>query len=127
RWWVLASAAKLATLLVVALWLPGSSMAADVVDAPVEIVVTGRQPGPPLWKVSNGDKVLWIFPYLNWVPQGMIWESQRVARVIAESQEVLSLPETGLKWSPALLMNPFFIRRSLRSVERVQRNPGGGT
>ncbi len=121
--------AKLATLLmlVLVLWPLGNGMAAEVEEVPEVIVVTGRLPGPPLWKVSNGEKVLWIFPYLTWIPQDMIWESERVARVIAQSQEVLSLPETGLKFSPLLLMNPFFIRRSLRNVERNQRNPGGGT
>lgn len=121
------TAAKLVMLLMLALWPLGSGIAAEVSEGPEEIVVTGRLPGPPLWKVSNGDKVLWIFPYLDWIPRDMLWDSDRVASVIAQSQEVLSLPETGLKWSPLLLMNPFFIRRSLRNVERNQRNPDGGT
>ncbi|HEY0963909.1 MAG TPA: hypothetical protein VGE69_16285 [Pseudomonadales bacterium] len=30
---------------------------------PPEIVV-GRHPGPPPWRVSSGDNVLWIFPDL---------------------------------------------------------------
>ena len=119
--------AKLATLLVLTLLSLGSGMAAEVEEAPEVIVVTGRLPGPPLWKVSNGDRVLWIFPYLAWIPRDMIWESERVARVIAESQEILSLPETGLKFSPLQVLNPLWVRRSLRNVERTQRNPDGGT
>ena len=121
------SFAKLAKLLLFALWPLGSGMAAKASDAPEEILVVGRQPGPPLWKVSKGENVLWIFPYLHWIPQDMVWDSARVARVIAESQEVISLPESSLAWSPLLLANPFFVRRSLRNVERIGRNRGGGT
>lgn len=33
------------------------SQAAVTTEAPEEIVVVGCQPGPLLWKVSNGDKV----------------------------------------------------------------------
>lgn len=72
---------KLVTFVVFALWLISSGMAAEVGDAPEEIIVTGRQPGPPLWKVSSGDRVLWIFPYLDWIPKDMIWEDDRAARV----------------------------------------------
>ncbi len=121
------TAAKLATLLVFALLPLGNGIAAEVEDTPEEIVVTGRMPGPPLWKVSNGDKVLWIFPYLDWIPKDMIWESGRVERVIAQSQEILSLPETGRKFSPLQLMNPFWVARGVRNTERNSRNPGGGT
>ncbi|MEO6078973.1 MAG: TraB/GumN family protein [Steroidobacteraceae bacterium] len=109
-----------------ALWPLGSGIAAEV-ETLEEIVVRGHLPGPPLWKVSNGDKTLWIFPYLSWVPNGMIWESERVARVIAESQEVLSLPEWS--WVPPLsvLLNPFSLVRNARRGTRAQRNPDGGT
>ena len=26
-----------------------------------EITVVGRYPGPPLWKVTSGDRTLWLF------------------------------------------------------------------
>lgn len=119
--------AKLTALLLMALLPLGSGMAAETGEAPEVIVVTGRLPGPPLWKVSKGENVLWIFPYLTWIPQDMVWESERVARVIAESQEVLGLPETGLKFSPLQILNPFFVARGVRNTERYSRNPDGGT
>jgi hypothetical protein len=123
------SATKRAALLVLVLALlpPVSGMTAESDDAPVEVVVTGRQPGPPLWKVSNGDKVLWIFPYLSWIPQGMIWESERVARVIAQSQEFLSLPEA--RWLPpkAVMLNPVNLARAIHRSRDADRNPDGGT
>ena len=92
-----------------------------------EVVVRGRQPGPPLWRVTNGDKVLWIFPHLSWIPKDMIWDSERVAHVIAESQEVLSLPEWS--WVPPrrAMLNPINVARNLRNGIRGMRNPDGGT
>ena len=37
---------------------PGSSSpAAEAVE---EVLVTGEQPGPALWKVTSGEHVLWI-------------------------------------------------------------------
>jgi hypothetical protein len=118
---------SLATLLVFALWPLGSMMAAEVEEAPEVIVVTGHLPGPPLWKVSNGDKLLWIFPYLDWIPKDMIWDSARVARVISESQEVLSLPERGARVSPLIALNPLNVVRGTRFVNQLERNPDGGS
>jgi len=117
---------KLATLLLFALCPRADGMAATD-DMPEEIVVTGRLPGPPLWKVSNGDKVLWIFPYLDWIPKDMLWDSERVARVIAESQEVLELPERGVSVSPLVALNPINAVRGGRVIDRLERNPDGGT
>lgn len=34
----------------------------SALDELTEVVVTGRFPGPPLWKVSKDDHVLWILP-----------------------------------------------------------------
>ncbi len=123
----LLTAAKLAMLLLVALLPLGQGMAAEVSEAPEVIVVTGRLPGPPLWKVSNGDKVLWIFPHLDWIPKDMFWDSERVARVIAESQESLGPPQWG--WGPSKLVkiNPISIARNKRFNARLDRNPDGGT
>jgi hypothetical protein len=121
------TASKRATLLVLALWPLGSGIAAEVFEAPEVIVVRGRLPGPPLWKVSNSDNVLWIFPYLSWIPKDMIWESGRVARVIAQSQEVLSLPEWRWGPPPSVMLNPINLARNARRGQRAQRNPDGGT
>jgi hypothetical protein len=117
---------RFATLLALVL-VPLGSIAAETAETPEVIVVTGRLPGPPLWKVSNGDKVLWIFPLLDWVPRDMVWENERVARVIAESQEVLGLPQWG--WGPSKLVriNPISIARNKRLNRRLDRNPDGGT
>ncbi len=103
------------------------SQAAETTEVPEEIVVVGRQPGPPLWKVSNGDKVLWIFPYLSTIPKDMIWETDKVEKVIAESQEGLSLPSQDATISPLVMFNPINIFRGVRLMRRMSRNPDGAT
>jgi hypothetical protein len=108
--------------------LPYSGQAADAAaEEPEEIVVVGRQPGPPLWKVSNGDKVLWIFPYLSPIPKDMVWESDRVERVIAESQEYIGRPYQEANTSPLLLANPVNWVRGYRLMKRIARNPDGAS
>lgn len=103
------------------------SQIAAGVETPEEIVVVGRQPGPPLWRVYNDDKVLWIFPYLETVPKDMIWESDKVAVVIAGSQESLSMPDISASASPLLLLNPINIFRGMRLAKRMIRNPDDAT
>ncbi len=54
-----------------------------------EIVVIGEQPGPGLWRVTNGDHTLWILGVYSPLPKKMIWKASRVEAVIAESQEII--------------------------------------
>jgi hypothetical protein len=71
------------------------------------ITITGRYAGPPLWKVSKGDHVLWIFPYLSLQPGGLEWDSAQVAQALAESQEYLPLPRFDSGSIPRrVLLNP---------------------
>jgi hypothetical protein len=96
-------------------------------EAPDEIVVTGRQPGPPLWRVVNGDNVLWIFPQLAPVPKDMVWDSDKVAAVIAQAQEALEMPDIGADISPRLYLNPINLFRGARLAKRLSSDPGGRT
>jgi hypothetical protein len=121
------AAVKLATLFLLALLPFSSGKAAEVTEAPEEIIVTGRLPGPPLWKVSNGDKVMWIFPLPMWTPKDMLWDSERVARVIAESQEALVVLEVSGGPAASVMLNPINVLRAVRLSGRLQRNPDGGT
>lgn len=118
--------AKLATLMAFA-FLPLGGIAAEAAEVPEVIVVTGRLPGPPLWKVSNGANVMWIFPFLDWIPKDMVWENERVARVIAESQEALGPPQWYWTGSKRMMLNPVNIVRNKRLNRRLARNPDGGT
>src|SRR5262245_61415390 len=78
------------------------SGSADAAEPPEEMTVTGRYPGPPLWKVTHGDNELWIFGTLAAVPRDITWGSLAVERVIDRADEVLGPP--GIS---AWTSNPF--------------------
>src|SRR6185369_1219058 len=61
-------------------------------DSPEELTVTGRYPGPPLWKVSAGTHELLIFGTLPVIPKDITWGSVLVERAIARADEVLLPP-----------------------------------
>jgi hypothetical protein len=59
-----------------------------------EVLVTGQQPGPGLWKLTRpGDPnghVLWIFGNHSPLPRGLRWRSTELEAVLANSQAVLA-------------------------------------
>ncbi len=116
----------ISSLLVLALLLETTLVFAQS-PLPVEILVTGRQPGPPLWRVTNGDNVLWIFPWLSPVPKDMEWDSGKVEAVIAEAEEVLGMPDVDVDLPLLLMLNPFNIVRGMRLAKRLTRNAGGAS
>jgi uncharacterized protein YbaP (TraB family) len=63
---------------------------------PEQILIVGQRPGPGLWKVSRDDHVLWIFGTYSPLPVKMVWRSQQVETVLAQSQEVLGAPGFSL-------------------------------
>jgi hypothetical protein len=96
--------------------------------APVEVVVvTGRVPGPPLWRVVNGDRELYIFPALSPVPEGIIWDASRIEVVLAESQEVILAPDIDADFSLTVMLNPINLIRGARLLRRLARNPDDQT
>ena len=92
--------------------------AGDTLD---EVVVSGEQPGPGLWKVSRGNHVLWILGTLSHVPDRMTWRSRSVESAIAGSREVIGLESA----SP----NIGFFRgiTLLPSLLSARYNPNGAT
>lgn len=92
-----------------------------------EVVVTGRQPGPPLWKVSNGDNVMYIFPYISPVIKNLDWETEKVQNAIAETQEILERPQIAARTSPLTMLNPINLIRGYRLARRLTRNPDNAT
>ena len=63
-----------------------SSMVVDAEtsgDEPIEeVVVVGKRPGPPLWKVTNGEHTLFILGPLEPLPKSLEWDSESVAWII---------------------------------------------
>jgi hypothetical protein len=94
-------------------------------DAPTtieEITVIGRYPGPPLWRVSSGEHVLWIFGDLTPVPKGLTWDPRNAERVVDRADLVI-----GPMRIRAPTYNPIKIFRMLRAARRLSRNPDGMT
>jgi uncharacterized protein YbaP (TraB family) len=80
-----------------------------------------RYPGPPLWRVSKGEHVLWLFGTLSSVPRDMKWTPAAVESVIAGAQEVLSPP--GVRATPS--MKPVQLVRLWRRVRDLSASPDG--
>ena len=92
----------------------------DVVEE--EIQVVGDLPGPPLWKVTRDDHVLWILGTPKLVPDDLLWQSDSVERALADSVEYLTAPDMRIT-----LRNPVKAVRTLRKINRMQRIPDDGT
>jgi hypothetical protein len=89
-------------------------------DPPEELTVTGRYPGPPLWKVSSGTHELFIFGMLSVIPKDITWGSVIVERVIGRADEVLLPPGVD-----AAARNPFRYVGLFFRVRKLSRNEGG--
>lgn len=102
-----------------------ASIAQEVDQAdslPTEIIVTGKQPGPPLWRVRHGDNTLYIFAWLSPIPKDIYWESTRVEQVIAEAQEYITMPDVDVSVSPLVMFNPINLFRGMSLGKKVMRN-----
>ena len=74
---------------------PTASVAAPAVVLE-QIVVSGEQPGPGLWKVTKGDHTLWILGTQTPVLQKMTWRAKGLEAIIAQSTEILTEPSAGV-------------------------------
>ncbi|HJR71031.1 MAG TPA: TraB/GumN family protein [Gammaproteobacteria bacterium] len=96
---------------------PGS--AATTIE---EITIIGRYPGPPLWRVSSGERVLFIFGELSPVPKGLDWDPRNAERVLERAETVIGAPRVS-----ATTLNPIRLFRLFRAARRLARNPSGTT
>jgi hypothetical protein len=90
-----------------------------------EILVTGEQPGPGLWRVTRpGDPdghVLWILGTHGPLPRKLQWRSTEIERVLSASQELLAPPsvDAGIGLLKGLTLLP--------SLVGIRKNPEGAT
>lgn len=75
----------------------GSASAAFAVEPPApieEVLVTGQQPGPGLWRVTRTadgtGHVLWILGSYGPLPKKLSWRSAELEAALAESQAVIA-------------------------------------
>ena len=71
-----------------------SDVAQEAAPASIEeVLVTGQQPGPGLWKVTHpaagNDHVLWILGSCGPLPRKMRWRSSELESVLAGSRELI--------------------------------------
>lgn len=100
---------------------PAPRPGADGVVDLQTMVVSGVQPGPGMWKVRNGDNVMWVMGTLSPLPKRMSWLSRDVEAVIGSAQEVIRPPSvefgSDLGRFRSLLLVP--------SLLRARKNPEG--
>ncbi len=91
--------------------------------APVEeIVVLGKRPGPPLWRVAFGTHRLWIFGTLQPLPKQLEWDASSISAILADSDEFLGPPEIS-----ASVSNRFRAVGVLRKLKKLEQLPKGQT
>src|SRR5690349_5453918 len=109
------------SLLSFALALPSLAAAqSEAPDEPVdEVIVSGEQPGPPLWKVTHGDHVMWILGSLTPSPKDITWRSREVEGVVARAKEIIA--------QESISANIGFFRgmRLLPAAMKARKNPNG--
>jgi len=54
-----------------------------------EVIVTGEWAGPQMWKISRGNRLVWMLGTLQPLPKDMVWKYQEVEKVIAQSSQVI--------------------------------------
>ena len=66
-----------------------------------EVVVEGRHEGPRMWRVRQGDHVLWILGTVSPLPKKMVWQPDQVQAVLGQVQEVIpAWPSYGIGANP---------------------------
>lgn len=90
-------------------------------EAPV--VVSGKLPGPGMWKVSRNGHVMYVLGTISHVPKGMEWISLDVEKALAQAGEVLYPPGYKIDFDVG-----FFGRLALiPTAMGLPKNPDGKT
>lgn len=99
---------------------PTDALQTAVLD---EVLVTGEQPGPGLWRISKGDRTLWILGTYGPLPKKMTWRSREVESVIAESQRVVR----WVQWDTDVDVGFFSGLAALPQIFTAGNSPEGAT
>jgi uncharacterized protein YbaP (TraB family) len=67
-----------------------TELAIDTTPPLAEVIVSGEQPGPGLWKVTHGGtNVVWVLGTVGGIPKDLKWRSRQVEDVIAHAKAVI--------------------------------------
>ena len=91
-------------------------------DEPIidEVLVHGSRLGPPLWRVNNGENVLWIFGYVAYLPKELEWDTNSVRDIMATAEVYFTPPELY-----STVRNPFKLISTGRRFGRYKLLPDG--
>lgn len=94
---------SVAVCLIVAFSLAGSTLVgAEPVPTPQtaegneEVLVSGERPGPPLWKVRQGDNTLYILAAISPTPKNLQWRSREVEAVLDRATAFVDTTRTTI-------------------------------
>lgn len=82
--------------LVLPLAFPAVAQVQDAAQGTIQddtIIVTGKQPGPKMWVVTDADSEVWILGITNFLPKNVRWDSARVASVLDRANLVVTQTE----------------------------------
>lgn len=112
--------ALMAALCYTALPLAFADSSEDRAQTIDEVFVTTKRQGPPLWQVSNGDNVLWIFGYVSHLPKDLSWDDSSVRDIMATAEVYITPPELY-----SSVRNPFKLISTSRRYNQYKLLPEG--
>ena len=85
------------------------------------VEVSGERPGPNLWRVSNGEHVVWLMGTLDPLPKGINWRSREIESVLGEVKQLLpSRPDVDVSAGPITLVRTYFKWRTVKRIPDKQ-------
>jgi uncharacterized protein YbaP (TraB family) len=76
----------------------GAIAGAAMSEVTEEVVVTGEQPGPQLWRATRDGRTLWILGTVSEKPADITWHAKQVAAVLDDTQLVIDQQLQGTTW-----------------------------
>lgn len=96
--------------------------APDRVNTLDTVVVSGIRPGPALWKVTSGDRALWILGTVSPVPEKMEWYSPQSEAVFRNTTEIIWPPQAGMQVGFGSAFKAAF---AMPTILRARKNADG--
>jgi len=86
-----------------------------------QVLVTGEQPGPGLWRISRGEHSMYLLGTQSPLPRRMRWRSEQVEALVASSQAVVAPPTVAFTSDIGRIRGMML----LPSLLKARRNPEG--